>query len=51
MEEQRMDENRIVATNVTFHYPEEEHNAVDQVSMRVKRGEFLAILGHNGSGK
>ena len=51
MEEQRMDENRIVATKVTFHYPEEEHNAVDQVSMRVKRGEFLAILGHNGSGK
>ena len=26
-------------------------NAVDDVSMRVKKGEFLAILGHNGSGK
>ena len=45
------DENRIVASQLCYAYPEAEKNAVDDVSMRVKRGEFLAILGHNGSGK
>ena len=45
------DENRIVASGLCFAYPEAGKNAVDEVSMRVKRGEFLAILGHNGSGK
>ena len=45
------DENRIVANGLCYAYPEAGKNAVDEVSMRVKRGEFLAILGHNGSGK
>ena len=45
------EENRIVASGLTFAYPEAQVNAVDNVSMRVKKGEFLAILGHNGSGK
>jgi len=49
MEEQN--ENRILAKDVSYRYPDAERNAVNQVSMRVKRGEFLAILGHNGSGK
>ncbi|MBQ7488634.1 MAG: energy-coupling factor transporter ATPase [Clostridia bacterium] len=49
MEEQN--ENRILARDLSYRYPEAERNAVSQVSMRVKRGEFLAILGHNGSGK
>ena len=44
-------ENRIVADGLTYAYPEAQKNAVDNVSMRVKKGEFLAILGHNGSGK
>ncbi len=44
-------ENRIVATDLCYAYPEAAANAVDGVRMRVKRGEFLAILGHNGSGK
>ena len=44
-------ENRIVASQLCYAYPEAEKKAVDDVSMRVKRGEFLAILGHNGSGK
>ena len=51
MAEQRMDEDRILASEITYRYPEAERNAVDQISMRVKRGEFLAVLGHNGSGK
>lgn len=46
-----VEENRIIASNLCYRYPEAEKNAVDEVSMRVKKGEFLAILGHNGSGK
>ena len=45
------DENRIIASHLCYAYPEAEKFAVEDVSMRVKRGEFLAILGHNGSGK
>ena len=44
-------ENRIIADGLVYAYPEAQKNAVDNVSMRVKKGEFLAILGHNGSGK
>ena len=47
----KQDENRIIAEGLSFSYPEAERSAVDHVSMRVKKGEFLAILGHNGSGK
>ena len=46
-----LEENRIIASNLVYTYPDAKKNAVDDVSMRVKRGEFLAILGHNGSGK
>ena len=47
----KQDENRIIASSLTYAYPEAQDNAVSDVSMRVKKGEFLAILGHNGSGK
>lgn len=47
----KLEENRIIASNLVYTYPDAKKNAVDDVSMRVKRGEFLAILGHNGSGK
>ena len=46
-----MGDNRIIAGDLTYRYPEQERAAVDGVSMRVKRGEFVAVLGHNGSGK
>ena len=47
----KQDENRIIASSLTYAYPEAQDNAVSDVSMRVKKGEFLAILGHHGSGK
>ena len=47
----KQEENRIIASGLSYAYPEANVNAVENVSMRVKKGEFLAILGHNGSGK
>lgn len=37
--------------NVSFSYPGVDHEAIKNVSLTVKKGEFLCILGHNGSGK
>lgn len=41
----------IRATSVTFRYPGSELLALDNVSVTVRRGEVLAIVGANGSGK
>lgn len=51
--------NMIEAKNLVFEYirrdeegnVESIHRAVDEVSLDVKKGDFVAILGHNGSGK
>lgn len=38
--------------NVTFRYEEEQEKpTLNKVSFHVKRGEWLSIVGHNGSGK
>jgi energy-coupling factor transport system ATP-binding protein len=52
-----MDETMIKCTNVSFKYIKnseginQEKYAVKGVNLEVKKGEFLVILGHNGSGK
>ena len=44
-------ENIISAQELVFAYPGEREAALDRVSLSVRQGEMMAILGHNGSGK
>ncbi len=46
-----MFEKGIVADNVSFTYPNAEGKSVDNVSLEIKVGETVAIVGENGSGK
>ena len=50
-----MGENMIKSEDLVFKYVNAEEQtekvAINHVSMEVKKGEFLVILGHNGSGK
>ena len=48
----------VEAKGVSFEYPVYDENgnetgsvrAIDHVDIQVKKGEFVAVLGHNGSG-
>ena len=50
-----MSEEMIKIENVTYEYSsigeDSQLMAVKNVSISVKKGEYLVILGHNGSGK
>ena len=37
--------------NISFKYPTTDFNAIDDLSMEIKRGQKIAIVGDNGSGK
>ena len=44
-------EGRIALKDVSFHYPGDERSALHHVSLSIKRGEKVAVLGRVGSGK
>lgn len=54
MERDKMNEHAqtmLEAKDVVFRYSETGSNAIDGLSMQVKKGEYVAVLGANGCGK
>lgn len=39
------------AKNITFHYPDQQRKAINQISLHVEQGEFIVLCGPSGSGK
>ena len=46
---EKTEEIAVALKNVTFSYGEGDAPALKNVSLEVKKGEYVAILGHNGS--
>lgn len=41
----------IILGNVSFSYPQSQNDSIKNVSIKIKAGEIIAIVGENGSGK
>lgn len=44
-------EEMLRAEKISFSYTDDQHQAVRDLSLKIKRGEFVAVLGANGCGK
>lgn len=42
---------KLELNNVSYSYPSREDNQVENVSLKIHKGEIISILGYNGSGK
>jgi energy-coupling factor transport system ATP-binding protein len=50
-EDAKSDELLVEADHVGFSYAESQAKALDDVNLKVRKGDFLAVIGQNGSGK
>lgn len=41
----------IKVNDLVFKYPDAIENAIDGINLNIEKGKYIAILGHNGSGK
>ncbi|MEM9905558.1 MAG: ABC transporter ATP-binding protein [Cyanobacteria bacterium P01_D01_bin.44] len=44
-------DHEVVLDNLTFHYPNSNKPAIEGVSLKIRRGESIALVGKSGSGK
>ena len=50
--EERMEPfDEIIVDHVSYTYPNADRSAVRDISLKIKKGEIISILGYNGSGK